>query len=303
MKELQRLLVLGGSGFVGSWLVRKWRPRPVTATYCRRRFPGGVRFDVSMERLADRFLLRGHGFTHAVLAHGVTNLDKCALMPDESAATNVSGTLRAVDDLVDAGVHPIFLSSDAVFDGRPGLRTEKDSPNPVLAYGRDKLTVERHIEKLDSPRTILRLTKVIAGISDNRNILSQWVASVENGLLIRCATDQLLTPVDLEHVTRAIVFVIENSVTGLFQIAGSEVVSRYGLLQKLLDHLPESVKREALVQKCLLSEIDSHEQLPQNCSLSNAKFVALSGITSRPLDEVCAQLCGNYYSMIREFAN
>ena len=303
MKEIQRLLVLGGSGFVGSALVREWKPRPYLATYWHRPFPNGVRFDVSTERLADRLLLRGHGFTHAVLAQGMTNLEQCALMPNDSAATNVTGTLRAIDDLVDAGVHPIFLSSDAVFDGSPGLRTENDSPSPILAYGKDKLIVEQYLQNLSGFWTTLRLTKVVAGISDNRNLLSQWLTSVENGQLIRCATDQLLTPVDLQYVIQAIIYVIETHSTGLFQVSGSEAVSRYDLLQKLLQYVPEHVRRRTLVQKCVLREINFRGLLPQNCTLANAKFTSLSGILPRPLNEVCAELCDNVYSVIEEFAN
>jgi dTDP-4-dehydrorhamnose reductase len=299
--EAQRLLILGGSGFIGSALLKEWKPRPYVATYWRRPFSGGVRFNVSTERLADRLLLRGHGFTHAVLAQGVTKLAQCALMPHDSAATNVTGTLRAIDDLMDAGVHPIFLSSDAVFDGSPGLRTENDKPNPILAYGKDKLTVERYIQKLSGLWTILRLTKVISGIADNRNLLSQWITSIQNGQLIRCARDQLLTPVDLQHVIQAILFFVETNMTGLFQIAGSEVVSRYTLLQKLLYYLPEGARREARVQDCVLGEINSHEQLPQNCSLSSAKFASLSSMRSRILDEVCAQLCHECYDLVEKF--
>jgi len=303
VKEIQRLLVLGGSGFVGSALVREWKPRPYLATYWHRPFPNGVRFDVSTERLADRLLLRGHGFTHAVLAQGMTNLEQCALMPNDSAATNVTGTLRAIDDLVDAGVHPIFLSSDAVFDGSPGLRTENDSPSPILAYGKDKLIVEQYLQNLSGFWTTLRLTKVVAGISDNRNLLSQWLTSVEDGQLIRCATDQLLTPVDLQYVIQAIIFVIETHSTGLFQVSGSEAVSRYDLLQKLLQYVPEHVRRRTLVQKCVLREINFRGLLPQNCTLANAKFTSLSGILPRPLNEVCVELCDNIYSVIEEFAN
>src|SRR5215468_4397162 len=120
MAKLRRLLILGASGFLGSALLRQWKPRPYVATYWYRPFTGGVRFDVSTERLADRFLLRGHGFTHAVLAQGVTKLEQCALSSLDSATTNCVGTKGAMQDIVDAGVHPIYLSSDAVFDGTSG---------------------------------------------------------------------------------------------------------------------------------------------------------------------------------------
>ena len=148
----------------------------------------------------------------------------------------------------------------------------------------------------------MRLTKVIAGISDARNLLSQWLTSIKNGQQIRCAIDQLLTPVDIQYVIKAIIFVIETRRSGVLHVSGSEAVTYYELFQKLLQYVPEQERRRTFVQECTLREIQSHELLPQNCTLSNAKFIALSGITPRPLQEVCAELCGNFYGF-HEFAD
>src|SRR5262249_4045985 len=158
-----------------------------------------------------------------------------------------------------------------------------DSPSPILAYGKDKLAVEQYILNLNVFWTILRLTKVISGTHDNRNLLSQWLTSIENGELIRCATDQLLTPVDLQHVIEAIIFVIENSETGLFHVSGSEIVSRYELLQQLLQYVPKPARRRIQLEKCTLSEINFYELLPRSCSLSNAKFTSRAGMIPRRL--------------------
>ncbi|HEX9627596.1 MAG TPA: sugar nucleotide-binding protein, partial [Acidiferrobacterales bacterium] len=225
MKRSGKLLIVGGSGFVGSAVARAWRLRPSITTYCNRPLAGAERFDIARERLADRFLQPGHGFSHAILAHGATTLERCALMP-EARAINVRGTLQAIDDLVEAGVHPVFLSSDGVFDGTRGRRTEQDAPNPILAYGRQKLAVEAHLQAMTTPWTILRLTRVISGADHPRNLLSQWVGMIEKGTLIRCARDQILAPVDLAYVLQAVAFVVGEGVTGLVHLSGPELVTR-----------------------------------------------------------------------------
>jgi dTDP-4-dehydrorhamnose reductase len=287
-----RLLILGASGFIGSRLLTSWHPRPCVATFRSRPLqPRGVYFDIAGDRLADRLLRRGHGFTHAILTHGITKLDQCAQLRDPSKAVNVIGTLRAVTDLLDAGVHTIFLSSDAVFDGHPGLRTEEDEPHPILAYGRDKLAVERELVAAPGGWTILRLTKVIAGFADDRNLLSQWLTQIKLGNIIRCAIDQTLTPVDIDYVIRAIEFIVATTTPGIFHISGSEMVTRYELFKRLLRHTPAAVRDSADLLPCKLAEIPSSEPLPLNCALSNLKFAAVSGITPRSLDRICEELC------------
>ena len=290
-----KLLILGASGFIGSSLIEAWGERPMLATYLTRPIRGGVSFNVADERLRDRVLRPGHGLTHAVLTHGMTKLEQCAQMRDRAAATNVVGTLRAIDDLLDTGVHPIFLSSDAVFDGRPGLRTEADEPCPILSYGVDKHAVENYLMAQARPWTILRLSKVIAGFVDRRNLLSEWLDAIARGQPIRCATDQTLTPVDIDCVIEAIRFVVTSGAQGLFHISGSEVLTRHALLQRLLGRLPDAVRRRAAVRPCSVDEFATIEPLPHNCALSNEKFVAASGIAPRSVDELCAALCASVF--------
>ena len=151
-------------------------------------------------------------------------------------------------------MHPIFLSSDAVFDGSSGLRTEAEKPRPILSYGRDKYVVETYLTGQAAPSTILRLTKVIAGFPDYRNPLSQWLSDIESGRTIRCAIDQMLTPVDADYVTQAILFFIATGIEGVFHISGPEMITRYALLQRLLEQMPPPLRRGAIVRPCPLDE-------------------------------------------------
>jgi dTDP-4-dehydrorhamnose reductase len=291
-----KILILGASGFIGSRLMASWRPDQYTATYFSRPLDGAVRFDVATERLADRFLLRGHGFTHAILAQGATKLEQCAKSSLDSSATNVVGTKRAMEDIVDAGVHPIYLSSDGVFDGTSGPRTESDGPNPILSYGQQKHAAETHLARMAGSWTTLRLSKVVSSFVDSRNLLSVWCAQVAGSDRITCATDQKLTPIDIDDVVQAVNFFIMSSTSGLFHVSGSQILTRYQLLQILLKHLPHKIRHKAVIRTCLLSEVPFTELLPLDCSLANAKFRAVSGLHPKSMEEVCETLCHKIYS-------
>lgn len=291
-----KVLLVGSSGFIGSRLVSAWNPAQLTATFCSRPVAGAIHYDVAHERLADRFFLRGHEYTHVILALGVTKLEQCARQSAHAFAINVAGTMRAIADAVDAGIQPIFLSSDGVFDGTRGPRTEDELPYPTLSYGRQKVEVETYLSRLASPWTIVRLSKVVGSLVDERNLLWQWLLQLERSQVINCATDQMLSPIDVGDVRRALQFVLETSATGIFHAAGSDIVTRYELLQLLLKHAPEHLRQKASIRQCLLGEIPCAEPLPVNCSLSNVKLKTASGISPRSMDDVCAELCRNVFS-------
>jgi dTDP-4-dehydrorhamnose reductase len=296
-----KLLILGASGFIGSRLMQAWPAGECVGTYLHRPIANGVRFDIATERLSERLLLRGHGFTHAVLAQGVTKLDQCALSPELSNAANVRGPLRAIADLLDAGVHPIFLSSDAVFDGKSGPRSEAEEPCPILEYGRQKVAVEAYLRSQNSSWTILRLCKVVAGFTDERNMLAAWLGKAVRGEPILCATDQILTPVDIDDVVRAVTFFANTGTSGLFHVAGSQSITRHALLLELLKHVPDEQRERANIQTCRLAEICSPEPLPVNCGLQNDKLRATLDWEPVTMANVCRNLCQNVFSEAATF--
>ena len=292
----QNILIIGASGFIGSRLRDSWSSNSYVSTYNTKPFNGGVRFDVATERLADRFLLRGHTFTHALLAQGATKLDQCAAAPTVTRSANVIGTERAIDDLIDAGIHPIFLSSDAVFDGTRGPWTEQDALCPILTYGKQKAEVESYLSRCPSPWTILRLSKVVSSYSTERNLLSQWLENILERQSIRCAEDQILSPIDVDDVVRIIDFVVQTNTTGIFNASGSDILTRLELLRIFLGYCPDYVRHLAAVQTCRLSEVPSVEPLPVNCSLLNVKLRSVSEISPASVENICSRFCEHVFS-------
>lgn len=286
--------MIGGSGFIGHRLIRRLGPDKVIATYHSQPFPGGVPYNVGTMRLADHFLVGQHNISHAILLQGITNVDRCALAPEESARVNVEGTIRALDDLLDAGVKPIFVSSDGVFDGSRGPWTEDDKSCPILLYGRQKAAVEDYLSRLSVPWVTARLSKVVSSFPDPRNILSGWLDAVFRRQVIRCAHDQILSPIDVDDVVAALIFFTENELSGLFNVSGPRTLSRYDLLAVLFSHAGPRVRALAKVEICSLSEFSFKEPRPMNCSMSNHRFVAASGLTFHSPEKICEGLWRSY---------
>jgi dTDP-4-dehydrorhamnose reductase len=291
---MSNILVVGGSGYIGHRLVARLGRDRVIATYRSQPFPGGFPYDVGTMRLADRFLVGKHNISHAILLQGVTNIDQCALAPEETSRVNVEGTIRAIEDLLDTGAKPIFISSDGVFDGTHGPSTEGDHPCPILAYGRQKAAVEDYLRGVSAPWVTTRLSKVIGRFRDPRNLLSEWIDAIYRGRVIRCAYDQILSPIDVDDVVEALMFFTTGEASGLFNVSGSQALSRHDLLALLLSRVDPELRSAARVEICSLSDFSFEEPRPKNCSMSNQKFIAASGFTFRSPEEICEGLWRSY---------
>jgi uncharacterized protein YbjT (DUF2867 family) len=136
--EKREILVTGGTGVLGRWVVDRLRsaghePRVLS----RSGRPGTVRAD----------LLTGAGLEAAV--DGVKTLIHCASNPyRKTRQTDVDGTERLLRVAERAGVsHIVFISIVGV------------DRNPYYPYFRVKLEAERVIERSPVPWTILRATQ------------------------------------------------------------------------------------------------------------------------------------------------
>src|SRR5205823_2551746 len=92
----------------------------------------------------------------------------------------------------------------------------------------------------------------------------------------------------------ALLFFVRSGLTGLYNVAGPEPLSRIDLLDLLLSFVGPWFRASASIDVCSLSEIAVAEPRPKNCSLSNRKFTAASGLVAASPDEICAQL-SRYY--------
>jgi dTDP-4-dehydrorhamnose reductase len=169
-------------------------------------------------------------FEPDVIVHtaAVTDVDLCEKERGLAWQVNVG----AVENLSYAakltGAKIIHLSTDYVFDGKSGPYNELDRPNPISYYGRTKLASENLLLTSGVQNAIIR-TMVLYGLGLNvKSNFALWLYNnLKDGKPICVVDDQIGNPTLADDLAYAILKIIELERTGVYHIAGSDMISRY----------------------------------------------------------------------------
>ena len=280
------VLLLGASGFLGPALQQAFAPGEALATHCRHPRECSVFFDACATPIAD---LIGQGEIRsraAIVLFATTAIDTCARDPVGTAEINVGAAIRTIDQLQEMGVKPVFVSSDAVFDGSRAMWREDDEANPILTYGRQKLEVERYVAALPAPWLIVRLPKLLSPAADPRCMLTGWCEALGRSGTIRCAVDQFFTPAAVDDAARAIAALVRTDAQGLYHIGGPRRLGRYELLGALLAVYRRYLPVHAEVAECSLRDLPFVEPRPLDTSLDSSRYAAGRRGLFRDPDEI-----------------
>ncbi|MEO5350350.1 MAG: sugar nucleotide-binding protein [Magnetococcus sp. YQC-3] len=288
----KKLLVFGGSGYVGRHLLHALGTQRALGTYFQHPFPGGVRFDPDRTRVAD-LLQKGDSFSHALLLLNSGSIDSVATHRQTAHLANVTNLIDIIDQLFTLGIKPVFASSDAVFDGTKGNYTEEDARNPLLVYGVHKAIVEEYLQQQPNPNyLIVRLSKVYGVARHDRTLFTQWVDDIQNGTPLRLAWDQRFSPVFVEDVVAGLLALIHHDLSGLFHLSGPESFSRvelFGLLTaRLRDRFGDIP--QVPIQICRINDLNFVETRPIDCSMNSSKLVRAVGLSLHSAASCCQTL-------------
>jgi dTDP-4-dehydrorhamnose reductase len=279
-------LVVGGSGFLGRGLLRALGPRGF-GTYNQFPIDGGSRFLAPSSRIADVERLP-HDLSHVFVLYGVVDPDVCFREPERSRAINVTSTIALLRETFEMGLTPVYMSTDYVFDGSRGGRTEQEAVCPTTNYGRQKAEVEAWLERQKMPYLVCRASKIVSGDVHARSVLGQWTTDIRQGRTIRCATDQIFSPGYVDDIAHALVALVDLGHSGVFHVAGPEPFSRYELARLFIDRIVE-VDPAVSVELCgcRLSDIPFAETRPLNTSLSIEKLAQTLSAKLSSMDTIC----------------
>jgi dTDP-4-dehydrorhamnose reductase len=272
---MQRALVVGGSGFVGRAILSQLGSDRAIGTWHSKPTTGLVRFDAVTGRLSQLLGALPRDITHVFVPFGMINPEQCARDPTGTKKVNVDSVIRLMEDAFSAGLTPIFVSTDYVYDGSRALRTEDEPQLPNTEYGRQKAAVECWLGAREEPWLVTRLSKVVSGDTATHSVLGQWVNDIRNGSPMRSATDQIFSPAFVDDVAGAMIRLAEANLQGIYHVAGPQPMSRYDLNLLLAESIRAVDPRvKASVETCGLRDIPFLEQRPLNTSLSVGKLQA-----------------------------
>jgi dTDP-4-dehydrorhamnose reductase len=284
-REPAKVLLLGASGYIGRHALAAMDTSRTIGTYCNTPFDGGIYFDPTKMCVSD-IIPSDAKIEHAVILFAQLGLDACKADLAASNEINVRGAVRAIADLMELGIKPVYTSSQAVFDGEKGGYTEDDVPVPCLVYGSQKYEVERYLSRNCDDYAILRLATVIGTELDDGTIVSSWINQVQRGEAIKGAYDQIFSPVHVDDVVKAIEATIQLDLSGLYQVAGPDTKSRLEMLQTFV----ETLGSDAKVVGCSIFDFNPLDNRPRDLSMSSKKFKEATGISFKTFRQCCEEL-------------
>jgi dTDP-4-dehydrorhamnose reductase len=214
-----RLLVTGGSGYLGGEVVRRAGPAGWDAAGTSFRASGGLYLDVRDPRTVAAVVaeVRPDAVVHtAYLQDG----------PD-AWATNVDGSANVADAAARAGARLVHISTDLVFAGDAGRPyREDDAAEPVIDYGRAKAAAERVVAVADPGAVLVRTSLIYGGEAlsgHERRILDV----VDGRADLAFFTDELRCPVRVGDLADALLVLARRPAAGPLHLAGADGVSRH----------------------------------------------------------------------------
>lgn len=202
-------------------------------------------------------------------AAAYTNVDKSESERETAWKINVKGVEYITETARVLDSHIVHISSDYIFDGKNGPYTENDIPNPLGYYGRTKLASENVLKISGTKNTILRTNVLYGTAKYSRSDFVKWVVeSVRAGKEIRIVDDQFNNPTFIDDLVQAINKVIELRKEGIYNIGGSEVLSRYDFTMIIADFFNLD---KYLIEKIQTEDLDQTARRPLKSGLITIK--------------------------------
>lgn len=221
-------LIIGGSGQVGEHLlcVLGKQKVPILGTYYKHPLPKMEQLDIQEKNDVQKKIIDLQPSTIYMPA-STTNVDSCEQNPEASYQINVFGVRNVIEAANEVGAKLVYFSSDYIFDGLSGPYTEDDMPNPISAYGRQKLMAEHAIFLQAKDFLIIRTTVVYGWEMQGKNFVYRLINSLQKGQSVSVPTDQIGSPTYAPNLALAVAELVNAGVNGVFNLAGSQIVSRY----------------------------------------------------------------------------
>ena len=112
---------------------------------------------------------------------------------------------------------------------------------------------------------------------------------------ISCAEDQFFSPVSITTVTEAIVRLVEQNQNGLFNVCGSDALSRIAMLEKLIKTWRGRYGYDGKVTRCSIDDFPTSEPRQHDTTMRPYKLITATGIKIPSFDDICSELVANWH--------
>lgn len=242
---MKKLLITGGSGFVGGFIIEKAQSKyKVHAAY----FTNIIQYKLIQTHKINlaikeeiQSLLRQIKPDIIIHTAAISNPDFCEQRQELAMLTNIMATEVLAEWAKKNSARFIFTSTDMVFDGEKGNYREQDRVRPISYYAETKVVCEQLLTDMNFNCAICRLALVYGiGLTTHNTFFEKMIANLNERKPVTLFDDQFRSPILVDNLAEALLELAENNFTGIIHLSGGEKISRwdFGLKTCQLLNLP-----------------------------------------------------------------
>jgi dTDP-4-dehydrorhamnose reductase len=219
---LKRVLLIGGSGQLGTQVRRRWHDCEIVApSHDELALEQTPKLRAALGDLRPDVLLNAAAFA---------DVDRCEREPERAFSANAVAVGAAAEAAHEGDAVFLTISTDYVFDGASTVPySEGDAPHPLSVYGASKLAGEYLVERLHSRAFVVRTCGLYGPTTANGRtpFIERILAQESRAQPMRVVADVVASPTFAGHLADALRRLIESESYGLYHAADVGPVSWY----------------------------------------------------------------------------
>lgn len=227
-----KILVIGGSGTIGSKIVEKLQSTNtiVDYTFLRNPIPSkiGHVLNITNRQYTIELISR---LNPDIVIHtaALTNVDLCETNNILANSINVQGTKNVVDGCKAIKSKIIFISTSYVFDGTSNQYFEDDLPNPSSYYGMTKYKSEEIVKNSGLNFLILRTDQPYCWINKWQKINSviRAIRTLSKYEKLKEISDWYNNPTYVPDFVLALDLLLHKNFDEIYHLVGPDFINRY----------------------------------------------------------------------------
>lgn len=290
--QSQKILVLGGTGLLGSHLLSGKYLLGYDCVSQGRGLDADIQVDLLNPQKVCEMLTKLQPVAIINLV-ALTNVDLCESMPNNAYQVNARTLQHIVDSCRKLDLNPrlIHISSDHLYDGN-GPHQE-DAVNLTNYYAFSKYTAELVASTVKS--VILRTNFFGKSRILKRESFSDWIfkeLTLKNNILV--FSDVLFSPLSLHTLCRTIELLVDSNITGIYNLGSHNGMSKADFAFKFANTLCLSTENMTRVNSTDVSELRTYR--PKDMRLNVDAIENVLGIKLPNLDSEIEQVALEYIS-------
>jgi len=270
-----RILVTGASGLLGSHVAHYFsKKHNVIAQFYSNKIDIRGCHNIAVDLTSDTELKALFKLKPDIVIHcaALASIDECERNKKLAWNLNVTLTKKIAQHCEESKARLIFISTNAVFDGKQKEYHENDEPSPINHYAQTKCLAEDSVLKYRQ-NTVLRFVPIGPSLTGNPGFLDWIFKQLVTEQQIQGLCDITFNPIFVRTAAENIETIIEKKLVGIYHLGSKESISKLDLIKKIKCHAGIA----GHVNSTTLKKLGLLAARPKHLKLATTKFLTATG--------------------------